>query len=81
MPTATVTDEGQVTLPKAIRDVLRVHAGDQVDFVIGDQGEVTIRPVIVDITALRGILRQPGQRALSVEEMNEAILREHSGKQ
>ena len=80
MPIATVTSKGQITLPKAVRDVLRVDTGDQVDFVISEQGEVTIHPVTVDVTELRGMLKRPGQRAVSVEEMNAAILRQHSRK-
>ena len=80
MPIATVTSKGQITLPKAVRDVLRVDTGDQVDFVISEQGEVTVLPVTVDVTELRGMLKRPGQRAVSVEEMNAAILRQHSRK-
>lgn len=80
MPTATVTSKGQITLPKAVRDVLRVNTGDQVDFVISENGEVTVRPLTVDITELRGMLKRPGQRAVSVEEMNAAIVRHHSRK-
>jgi antitoxin PrlF len=81
MPTATLTSKGQITLPKAVRDVLRVDAGDQIDFVISERGEVTVRPVTVDVTELRGMFKRSGQRPVSVEEMNEAILREHSRKQ
>ena len=80
MPIATVTSKGQITLPKAVRDVLRVDTGDQVDFVISEQGEVTVHPLTVDITELRGMLKRPGQRAVTVEEMNAAILRQHSRK-
>jgi antitoxin PrlF len=80
MPIATVTSKGQITLPKAVRDVLRVHTGDQVDFVISERGEVTLQPVTIDITELRGMLKRPGQRTVSVEEMNAAILRQHSRK-
>ena len=80
MPTATITSKGQITLPKAVRDVLRLDTGDQVDFVISERGEVTLQPVTIDITELRGMLKRPGQRAVSVEEMNGAILRQHSRK-
>ncbi|HYI13557.1 MAG TPA: AbrB/MazE/SpoVT family DNA-binding domain-containing protein [Thermoanaerobaculia bacterium] len=80
MPTATLSSKGQITLPKAVRDVLRVDAGDQVDFVISEQGKVTLRPVTIDITELRGMLMRPGRRSVSVEEMDAAILRQHLRK-
>ena len=80
MPTATLTSKGQITLPKAVRERLRVDTGDQVDFIINDRGEVVVRSVGSDVTELRGLLRRRGKNSVSVEAMNRAILREHSRK-
>lgn len=80
MPTATVTSKGQITLPKTVRELLRVETGDQVDFFVNEHGEMTVRPVRLDITELRGLLQRPRKRSVSVEAMNAAILREHSRK-
>jgi AbrB family looped-hinge helix DNA binding protein len=80
MPTATVTSKGQITLPKAVRELLRVDTGDQVDFVVNERGDVVVRPVSLDITELRGLLKRPRKRSVSVEAMNAAILRQHSRK-
>jgi antitoxin PrlF len=80
MPTTTVTSKGQITLPKAVREQLRVETGDQVDFFVNEQGEMIVRPVHLDITDLRGLLQRPRKRSVNVEAMNEAILREHSRK-
>jgi antitoxin PrlF len=80
MPTATMTSKGQVTIPKVVRDLLRVDAGDQVDFVITDKGDVVVRGVSADVRELRGLLKGTRRRAVSVEEMNKAILREHARK-
>jgi AbrB family looped-hinge helix DNA binding protein len=80
MPTATVTSKGQVTIPKAVREVLGVDAGDQIDFIVNDHGEVTVRGVGGDVRELRGLLKRPGRRAVTVEEMNAAILRHHARK-
>jgi AbrB family looped-hinge helix DNA binding protein len=80
MPTATVTSKGQITLPKAVRELLRVDTGDQVDFIINDHGDIIVRPVSLDVTELRGLLKRPRRRPVSVEAMNAAILRQHSRK-
>lgn len=80
MPTATLTSKGQITLPKVVRELLQVDAGDQVDFVVNDRGDVMVRSVSLDITEIKGILRRPGRRGVSVEAMNAAILRHHARK-
>ena len=73
MPTATLTSKGQITLPRKVRDLLRVRTGDAVEFVIGADGDVRVRAGTLDVSALRGVLRRPGRRPVSVERMNEAI--------
>ena len=80
MPTATVTTKGQVTIPKSVRDLLRIEAGDQVDFVVTDDGDVLVRGVSVDVLELRGMLKRDRRRGVSVDEMNAAILRQHARK-
>ena len=44
MPSATLTSKGQITLPKAIRQRLRVHTGDAVEFTIGADGKFAFVP-------------------------------------
>jgi AbrB family looped-hinge helix DNA binding protein len=80
MPSSTLTSKGQITLPKAIRDHLRVGTGDAIDFVVGADGEVRVRAGDVDVSELKGLLRRPGRRAVSVEAMDEAIRRAHRGR-
>lgn len=71
MPTATVTSKGQVTIPKAIRESLDLHAGDRVEFrTEGDQ--VVLEAATGDLTELEGFLGEPPVR-LTVEEMAEAV--------
>jgi len=41
----TVTSKGQVTIPKHIRDALRLRPGSIVDFAVDGQGQVVIVPV------------------------------------
>ena len=80
MPTVTVSSKRRITIPKAVREILRVDAGDQVDFVLTERGEVIVRGVSLDVHELKGLLRRPRRRAISVDEMNAAILRRHATK-
>lgn len=73
MPTATLTSKGQITLPKTIRDRLRIHTGDAVDFLIGDDGEIRVRAGNEDVRSLQGLLHRPGRRPVSLEQMDDAI--------
>lgn len=39
---ATITSKWQITLPKMIRDVLKVKTGDQIDFAIETNGQIIV---------------------------------------
>ena len=75
MPTATVTSKGQVTLPQRVREALRIRPGDRIDFVLDEDGEVRLKAGEVDVSALRGLLRRPGRRPVTLEAMEDAIAR------
>jgi AbrB family looped-hinge helix DNA binding protein len=75
MPTATVTSKGQVTIPRKVREALRVRPGDRIDFVLGADGEVRVRSGEVDVSQLRGLLKRPGRRPVSLGSMEDAIAR------
>jgi AbrB family looped-hinge helix DNA binding protein len=71
MSAATLTSKGQITLPKSVRDRLRLAAGDRVEFVETDAGFV-LRTATRDIRELKGILPRP-KHPVSIEAMNAAI--------
>ena len=73
MTIATLTSKGQTTIPKHVRDHLKLSPGDKLDFVIEPEGRVVIRPAKLDVRTLKGMLRRRGGRVLSIEEMNAAI--------
>lgn len=79
MPAATLTSKGQLVVPKSIRDLLGLHPGDRLDFVVLDDGNVLIRPATEDVNRLKGILRRPGRTPVSVEEMHRIIRRRGAG--
>ncbi|MBN8555041.1 MAG: type II toxin-antitoxin system PrlF family antitoxin [Deltaproteobacteria bacterium] len=72
MLTSKITSKGQITLPRAIRDFLKLGTGDRVDFVIRDNGEVIVRPKSVSVQSLHGSIEYHG-KPISIEKMNEAI--------
>jgi AbrB family looped-hinge helix DNA binding protein len=64
-----------VTLPKQVREDLKVKPGDRIDFVLDADGEVRVRAGRFDVQDLKGLLHRPGRRPVSLETMNEAIAR------
>lgn len=78
MSIASVTGTGQVTIPKDVRDALGIREGDRLEFVVQQDGSVRIRLLRADVRNLFGMV--PFDRALSVEEMDEAIARHVNGE-
>ena len=65
-----------MTIPKKIRERLGLRVGDRLEFWIDAQGRLLVEPEAGEsLGRVRGALHQPGQRPVSVEEMNEAIRR------
>ena len=71
---ATIASKGQVTLPKRVRDKLRLKPGDEVDFALESDGTLRVTPVTTSVTQLKGMLPEP-DLPISAEEMNEAVAR------
>jgi hypothetical protein len=47
-----------------------------------DSSDFAVRPVSVDVAELKGLLKRPRRRRpISVDEMNEAIVRQQAKKQ
>lgn len=70
---ATVTDKGQVTVPKAIRDRFGIAPGSRLDFEVLEDGTLRVRILKCGAAALFGLLKRPGQKALDVAAMDEGI--------
>jgi antitoxin PrlF len=73
MPSSTLTSKGQLTLPKTIRERLKVHTGDIVDFIVGEDGDVRVRAGTHDVKDLRGLLHRPDRKPVSLKKMDAAI--------
>jgi antitoxin PrlF len=69
---AKLTAKGQMTLPKAAREHLRVKAGDRVKIFNLPDGTTVLLP-IRPVSQLRGIFKSPHRRPVTIEEMDEGI--------
>ena len=71
--TALVSDKGQVTLPKALRDRLGIHAGSLLAFRIAADGRLNVQVLAKGSDALFGSMAKPGEPARSLDEMDAAV--------
>jgi antitoxin PrlF len=68
---SAITIKGQATIPKAIREHLRLKPGDRVKFFVHPDGSVVLLPKL-PAAALRGLIKGR-RRPVTIEEMNEAV--------
>lgn len=82
MNALTVTAKGQITLKRELLRHLGVHPGQQIEVVQLPGGELRVRAVrrTGKISDAFGMLKREGQRAISIEEMNEAIEKAWAGQ-
>jgi AbrB family looped-hinge helix DNA binding protein len=73
MALATLTTKGQVTIPKIIRDSLKLNTGDKIEIIITDKREAIIRPVSKKVDDIFCKLHKSGRKAVSLEAMDDAI--------
>lgn len=71
MQESKVTAKGQTTLPRDVRSALGVAAGDTVRYIV-EVGRVHILKSR-HVSELAGMFYRPGQSAVSLDEMNDAI--------
>lgn len=67
---STLTSKGQTTIPKDIRDRLRMKTGDRMTFTLMADGTVLLRIKNKSVMSLAGSLRRKGQKTLPVEELS-----------
>jgi AbrB family looped-hinge helix DNA binding protein len=75
---SAITSKGQATIPKAIREHLRLKPGDRIKFFIHRDGSVVLLPKM-PVAALRGFVKRHG-RPVTLDEMDEAVAEGAAGK-
>lgn len=69
---ATLTSKGQITLPKEVRERLRLHSGGKVRFTAEKDGRIVVTGGGRSIRDMFGMLGKP-PRSLTLEEIDEVI--------
>ncbi|WP_076789231.1 AbrB/MazE/SpoVT family DNA-binding domain-containing protein [Chlorobium sp. KB01] len=73
MVIATMTNKGQVTIPKTVRDTLGLHSGDKLEFSCEKGGRIVVTPIKKSVDDLFGKLFDPERKALSIQEINDVV--------
>jgi antitoxin PrlF len=73
MVLATLTTKGQVTIPKKIRESLKLHTGDKIEIIVTENREAIIRPVSKKVDDLFCKLHKQGRKPVSQEAMDDAV--------
>ncbi|EAZ97644.1 AbrB/MazE/SpoVT family DNA-binding domain-containing protein [Marinobacter sp. ELB17] len=69
---STVSEKGQLVIPREIRHALDVQRGDKLAWVVEDDGTLRVTIAKGDLMALKGRIKSGG-RSVSIEEMDDAI--------
>jgi len=75
MSEARLSSKGQITVPRDIRERLKLKLGDKLRFRVADNGEVVVEAAQYHVGELYGLLRRKGGKPVSVEAMDEGIRR------
>ncbi|MGH8208612.1 MAG: AbrB/MazE/SpoVT family DNA-binding domain-containing protein [Steroidobacteraceae bacterium] len=67
---STLTSKGQTTIPKDIRDSLRMKPGDRMTFTLMADGTVLMRLKNKSIMSLAGSLRKKSRKAVPIEQLS-----------
>lgn len=68
---SALTIKGQATIPKPIRDHLRLHPGDRIKFFVHPDGSVVLLPKL-PASALRGFVKPQSRPSVSTAQMTAA---------
>jgi AbrB family looped-hinge helix DNA binding protein len=69
---STVSEKGQLVIPREIRHALDVQRGDKLAWVVEDDGTIRVTIAKGDLMALKGRIKSGG-RSVSIVEMDDAI--------
>jgi len=71
--TSTLTSKGQLTVPKEVRELLKLKTGDKIQFMINKEGKIELSPIKARLKDLKGILSSP-KKKVTLKDMENAII-------
>jgi AbrB family looped-hinge helix DNA binding protein len=71
--TAIVSEKGQVTLPKPLRDRLGIRPGSRLAFRVAPDGSLTVQVMASGSESLFLLLAKPGETAPTLDEMDSGV--------
>ena len=75
MSDARLSSKGQITVPRDIRERLKLKLGDKIQFRVADDGRVVVEAAKYHVGELFGLLRRKDGKSVSVEAMDDALRR------
>ena len=74
MPTGTLTSKGQTTIPREVREFLKLKPGDKLDFKLNtESGTVTLKASNIHVLDLKGMLKSKGMKPYNPDERSIAL--------
>ena len=73
MAIATLTTKGKVTIPKKIRESLKLHTGDKIEIIVRENREAIIRPISKKVDDIFCKLYNPDRKAVTLDDIDDAI--------
>lgn len=73
MAISTMTSKGQVTIPKKVRERLRLRAGDRLDFRLGADGAIRIYPIARKVSEAFGAFQDKAPQRHGKQEINKRL--------
>ena len=73
MPVSTLTSKGQVTIPKRVREQLRLETGDRLDFRVEEDGSIRVYPIARRVSEVFGVFAEKAKRPYSTGEIKKKV--------
>ncbi len=73
MSSARLTSKGQITVPRDVREKLRLKLGDSLRFRVTDSGQIVVESARHHVNELCGMLHRKGMKPVPVEAMDDAL--------